>query len=341
MNRQYLLSADSSQYYTENSKYHNNNSNHRFDMRIEYTIDSSNTIMFMPRLNLQDNSSSNILSGSNTLAGGEILNQSNTVTTTKSFGYNYGSDLMCRHKFGKKGRTFSIGLSASGNAKNPKTTQNGSTVTGSGNTIIHQRSSSNNDGNTLSSNLVYTEPFLKNGLIQLNYNISYNTNNTNKKTYSIDSLAGTEVLDTMLTNNYQNNYLTHRGGIGYRLKGDKYNLITNIGFQETELDGKQVFPLHSTVNKTFDNILPSLIFNYKFSQKNNLRIMYRTSTNIPSVSQLQDVVDNSNLLLLTTGNPELKQEYSHTLMANYSFANVQKSRNYFLFLYAGYPCTLR
>jgi len=336
LNRQYLLSADSSQYYIENSKYHNNNSNHRFDMRIEYTIDSSNTIMFMPRLNLQDNSSSNILSGSNTLAGGEILNQSNTVTTTKSFGYNYGSDLMYRHKFGKKGRTFSIGLSASGNEKDPKTTQNGSTITGSGNTIIHQRSSSNNDGNTLSSNLVYTEPFLKNGLIQLNYNISYNSNNTNKKTYSIDSLAGTEVLDTMLTNNYQNNYLTHRGGIGYRLKGDKYNLITNIGFQETELDGKQVFPLHSTVNKTFDNILPSLIFNYKFSQKNNLRIMYRTSTNIPSVSQLQNVVDNSNLLLLTTGNPELKQEYSHTLMANYSFANMQKSRNYFLFLYAGY-----
>ncbi len=340
LNRQYLLSADSSQYYTENSKYHNNNSNHRFDMRIEYTIDSSNTIMFMPRLNLQDNSSSNILSGSNTLTGGEILNQSNTVTTTKSFGYNYGSDLMYRHKFGKKGRTFSIGLSASGNEKDPKTTQNGSTITGWGNTIlydtIHQRSSSNNDGSTVSSNLVYTEPFLKNGLIQLNYNISYNSNNTNKKTYSIDSLAGTEVLDTMLTNNYQNNYLTHRGGIGYRLKGDKYNLVTNIGFQETALDGKQVFPLHSTVNKTFDNILPSLIFNYKFSQKNNLRIMYRTSTNIPSVSQLQNVVDNSNLLLLTTGNPELKQEYSHMLMANYSFANVEKSRNYFLFLYAGY-----
>lgn len=336
LNRQYLLSADSSQYYTENSKYHNNNSNHRFDMRIEYAIDSSNTIMFMPRLNLQDNSSSNILSGSNTLAGGEILNQSNTVTTTKSFGYNYGSDLMYRHKFGKKGRTFSIGLSASGNEKDPKTTQNGSTIIGGENTIIHQRSTSDNNGSTVSSNLVYTEPFLKNGLIQLNYNISYNSNTTNKKTYSIDSLTGSEVLDTMLTNNYQNNYLTHRGGIGYRLKGDKYNLITNIGFQETALDGKQVFPLHSTVNKTFDNILPSLIFNYKFSQKNNLRIMYRTSTNIPSVSQLQDVVDNSNLLLLTTGNPELKQEYSHMLMANYSFANVEKSRNYFLFLYAGY-----
>jgi len=158
LNRQYLLSADSSQYYTENSKYHNNNSNHRFDMRIEYAIDSSNTIMFMPRLNLQDNSSSNILSGSNTLAGGEILNQSNTVTTTKSFGYNYGSDLMYRHKFGKKGRTFSIGLSASGNEKDPKTTQNGSTIIGGENTIIHQRSTSDNNGSTVSSNLVYTEP---------------------------------------------------------------------------------------------------------------------------------------------------------------------------------------
>jgi len=340
LNRQYLLTADSSQFYTENSNYHNNNSNHRFDMRIEYVIDSSNTLMLMPRLNIQDNSSSNHLIGSNTLTGGEAISQSGTVTTTKSFGYNYGGDLIYRHKFQKKGRSISIDLGTSGSEKNPKSTQNGSTIIGSGQTAvydtIHQRSHSDNNGNTVSSNLVYTEPFLKKGLLQFNYNISYTGNSTNKKTYSIDSLAGTELMDTTLSNKYQNNYLTHRGGIGYRLKTDKLNLVTNVGIQETQLDGKQVFPLNSTVNKTFDNILPSLIFNYKFSQKNNLRIMYRTSTNIPSVSQLQDVVDNSNLLLLTTGNPQLKQEYNHMLIANYSFANIQKSRNFFMFLYAGY-----
>ena len=62
-------------------------------------------------------------------------------------------------------------------------------------------------------------------------------------------------------------------------------------------------------------------------------MFYRTQTKAPSMGQLQNVVDNSNPLLLTVGNPDLKQEVSKTLITRYSWNNLEKSRNMFVFFY--------
>jgi len=60
---------------------------------------------------------------------------------------------------------------------------------------------------------------------------------------------------------------------------------------------------------------------YKISEMTNMRFFYRTSTYAPSVNQLQNVIDNSNRLSISTGNPELRQEYSHRIMTNLAYAN--------------------
>ena len=44
----------------------------------------------------------------------------------------------------------------------------------------------------------------------------------------------------------------------------------------------------------------------KLSANVNVRVFYRASTNFPSVSQLQDVVNISNPLYVSSGNPDLK-----------------------------------
>jgi len=90
------------------------------------------------------------------------------------------------------------------------------------------------------------------------------------------------------------------------------------------------------VNKKFQNFLPNMMLTYKFSDLTNLRFSYRTSTNAPSVSQLQNVIDNSNRLSISTGNPLLKQEYSHNIMTNVAYANPTSGFNVFLFLTGSY-----
>jgi hypothetical protein len=82
--------------------------------------------------------------------------------------------------------------------------------------------------------------------------------------------------------------------------------------------------------------LPMAMFQYKISRYKNIHFFYRTSTNTPSISQLQNVVDNSNTLLLTTGNPHLSQEYSHNFMLRYGTTNTNRSTNFFMFLNASF-----
>jgi len=95
------------------------------------------------------------------------------------------------------------------------------------------------------------------------------------------------------------------------------------------LNSNQFFPYATMVRKTYHNFLPNLMLRYKLNTKSNLNIFYRTSTNPPSISQLQDVINQSNSLFLTTGNPELNQQYSQTLATRFSYANSAKGQSFF------------
>jgi hypothetical protein len=78
------------------------------------------------------------------------------------------------------------------------------------------------------------------------------------------------------------------------------------------------------------------MLNYKFTKTQNLRIMYRSNTNAPSISQLQNVVDNTNPLLLKTGNPDLKQDFQHNLTFRYGATNTTKATSFFVFVNGTY-----
>jgi hypothetical protein len=67
----------------------------------------------------------------------------------------------------------------------------------------------------------------------------------------------------------------------------------------------------------------------KLSNYSNIRVFYRASTNFPSVTQLQDVVNLSNPLRVSSGNPDLEQSYTHFLSGRYTYTNSKTSRSFF------------
>jgi hypothetical protein len=202
------------------------------------------------------------------------------------------------------------------------------------NDTLNQYSKTVSDGLNLLSNLVYTEPVGEKSQIQLNYTISWSQNANDKKTYNYsEEMLQYIDFDTLYSNIYDNDYLTHRIGSGYLYKTSKLNVNAGITYQYAELKGNTSFPVIDSTLKTFNSVLPNVMFNYKFSPFANLRIFYRASTNAPSTTQLQRVIDNSNPLLLTTGNPQLKQEYRHFAMSRFSLSNKEKTSNLFGMLF--------
>ena len=89
----------------------------------------------------------------------------------------------------------------------------------------------------------------------------------------------------------------------------------------------------STMKQQYTNFFPNASFNFNPKPRKNLRFNYRGSTRAPSISQLQDVWDVSNSLNIRTGNPDLKQEFTHNF--NFSYNTFNMSNFVYLNLNAG------
>src|SRR5690606_9762392 len=64
----------------------------------------------------------------------------------------------------------------------------------------------------------------------------------------------------------------------------------------------------------------------------NLRIFYRASTQEPSINQLQNVIDNSNPLFMSAGNPDLKQSYRHMVNVRFNTVGANTGHNMFILI---------
>ncbi|MEP6616733.1 MAG: outer membrane beta-barrel protein, partial [Ginsengibacter sp.] len=325
---------DSVRFYKENNQSSNNNYNNRVNMRLEYKIDSANTLIITPNLNFQNNTSGSNVSGVNTFASGQVISQTNNKVNTTSNGYNLSNGILFRHAFSKRGRTISVNMNTSMTKKDANTyfvAQNQyfkSILTQSDS--LNQFSDQHNTGHQVSFNVAYTEPVGKKAQLQLNYNPSFSTSNADQETFKYDyTNAKYSFLDTSLSNKFTNHFNTQNGGVSYRY-GDKDNQFSaGVSYQYATLNSNEQFPFVTSVHKTFSNILPNLMARLKLSSKSNIRIMYRTSTNPPSITQLQNVINNTNPFFFTTGNPDLKQQYTNSFITRYTYTNTQKGQSFF------------
>jgi hypothetical protein len=349
--RQYLLGGDSTSLYDQNSDVSSRNFNHRINSRIDYAVDPSNSLTFLPILYFQSNRADNLLDALTTQSSGGLPtasqssallgSQSQTNTNTLNSGYNLSGHVVYRHKFDIPGRTVSLDIGVGANRKQTNGLLAASDqLTGGGlpqaDTLAQQSDYLSNVHN-LSANLVYTEPTGENGLVQVLYSPSFTRSTADKRTYDFD--AATQAysdLDIPLSNSYTTDYFTQNAGIGYRWRSPGLNLMTTLSYQMAELISDQISGVGGDISRRFGTFMPSALLLYTMPDHRNLRVFYRTFTQSPSVVQLQHVTDNSNPLLLTTGNPDLAQSYSHTLLARYALTAPDQARSMFLLLSGTY-----
>lgn len=341
INRQTFLKGDSSLYYDERSFSESQNYNNRVNLRLEYKIDSFNTIIVTPSISFQKNTSISSYAATTNYNKGSTVSTSDNITRRLTTGYNLNNNIIFRHVFPeKRGRTYSIGFTTRANNKDGDTYQE-AVNRSFGNTggltkldSILQFSDNLTSGFTLSPNISYTEPVGKNGQLQFNYNLSLTKNKADQQTFQYDEIGNKySLFDTTLSNKFDNTYNTHNGGITYRV-GDRDQMFSiGANYQQSRLLSEQLFPQLLTVNKTFSNILPNLQLRKKLSAKSSINVFLRTSVNPPSVTQLQNVLNRDNPLLQSTGNPDLRQEYTSRLVTRYTFTNTAKGKSFFANLF--------
>ena len=335
-NRTYLIDQETKQFYVDSTGSETNNYNNRFNLRLEHTFDSSHAIIYTPKFSFQSNENTSNQLALNTV-NDTLLNSNSTYKKPINTGFNVNNNVLYRYKFEKPGRTISLNLIHDLNRRNNDTKQISDITalvkTGSyDNTLLRQQSLSNSNSNNYNANLTYTENLTDSTQLQLSYNPILNHNLAERATNRFDTANGAySRIDTLLSNNFDNTITTHRANVSININKNKWKFSAGVTQQFLTIASLQTFPENRTFEKSFQNLLPNLNFTYNFSNANTFRFFYRTNTNNPGVTQLQNVIDNTNPVMLSAGNPNLRQEFSQTLLSRYGSNNWHNSQSFFVF----------
>jgi len=316
--------------FKQNAFTDNNNYNHRVVANLDQQIDSVNSIKWNNTLTRNETESLSKSSSFTRNGAGETLNEGTTQAKANQLSDTYNTEALLRHKFAKKGRTISTNLSfgVSQAEYTGRLDASNTFLLPQNNTILtNQRSLQETETMSYGATLSYTEPLGNRRYLEAGYVYNRNQSEVNREVY--DLINEEENFNEALSTMFESDYLVNRPLMNVKINRDKYSLTVGTGYQFTQLKGNFISE-GGKINRSFQNWVPSLRFNYKFTNTKNINIDYDADVQEPNISQLQPVVDNSDPLNISEGNPNLVPATAHNIRANFITFSPVSFVNFFL-----------
>lgn len=273
------------------------------------------------------------------------------VNSSKGASLSYGENknawamLQLYRRLNPRGRNITLRIEGSiGDNDNRNVSNNEVSLHRAGSsyyTARYNTTPSDNQGYVLSA--LYSEPLWKGAHLQANYELRYNQNKSDRKTYDFsrqpqnifsgiipeyrewDDWLGTvySTLDTYLDDSLSRyseykNY-THNIRLTLRHWQKEYDYNLGILIQPQQSNFIQDYHGHyvDTVRNVI-NLTPTFDFHYNFSDQQSIRMTYRGDTRQPDITQLLEIRDDSNPLYITSGNRGLKPQFTNSLNVYYN-----------------------
>jgi hypothetical protein len=327
--------GDTTQLYNEDGSSTKDNYNHRLNAAFDWKIDSMNSIKITPAFTYQSTVTGTQRTFSTEGVKGGILADGFSNTSNSQQGYNFNTTALWRHRFAKKGRTFSAELRYGRNESNGDGSQftvnnryqNGGLYTDD---TLYQQNNTDAIAGSYGANISYTEPVTRRSLVEFNtwYNHSENTND--KTTYDYNPANGKfDHLNERLTNFFDNEYNYKGAGINYRENRKGWNYVIGAKLQSADLSS-YLQTTKTNISQSFLNVLPNAQLQISKNRYRNFRFNYTGTTTQPSVAQLQPIEDISNAPNITVGNPDLKQAYNNNLRLSYNSFDPYTMKSFFV-----------
>ena len=296
-----------------------------------------------------------------------VVNTQRSVSLNNSKNNNIRGMLQLNRKLNNKGRNVTLRMDAKYTDKDSKSIslQNAHLYlvqTAAGLDSTYQTNRYNltpSKDYSYSAQTTYSEPLWKATFLQLSYKFTYSYSKSDRSTYDfskysfdginpeygawgnylgrLDGGLGDYRDDKLSRYSEYRNY-THDIQVMMRFVRQKYNLNFGVMIQPQrskfiqDYQGKYV----DTV-RTVTNVSPTLDFRYRFSKMSNLRVNYRGTTSQPSISQLLNIVDDSDPLNVSIGNPGLKPSFTQNFRLFYN--NFVQNHNKGVMTYINFSTT--
>ena len=330
---------------TDTSSQNNFRGNHSIGTRFERMIDSSNTLIVKANMRAGMRNDANTMFQSNLTEEGVLRTRSDMKNTNDFNNFSLNTNAIFRHKFKKKGRNYALSLGY--NINNSDGIENLNSINRfiKAGTFteqvraIRQINDNENRQNLLKGSALFLEPLSKKIFWETFYNFSVDNRSVNREAFN--GLLENRRLDTLSTY-FENRVTYNRIGTSLRYSFSGINVSVGGARLSYDLDGKQFprkgGPIFSNVNKNYPEFIP--YFDASLELKNNLyfNMSYNLEVSAPDIADLQPVINNNNPFFISTGNPDLSPEKSHSMsLSMYKFdpatflnINIWGNYNYYL-----------
>ncbi len=304
--------------------------NHNVTLNVKHEINKSQDIQIRNTIGFQDGDVTNV---TNTINSSD-LGSSTSLSDYNSIGggFNLSSSFMYRRRFSKIGRTFITELRFSNQINDSDYLLN--TLVNPGALATNQEQLSDNRSRTFGAEISYTEPIGKSKYLEFRYERNLTSGENDKDFYDVN--GGSRIFNGTLSSLFERRYDYNRTGLSFNYATNDFRITAGANYQFSTLDGEEPEVANSSISKDFNRTLPFLRINYDFSTSIGLSLNYRTRLNVPSITQLQPVADNSNPLNIYEGNPALDAEYIHSARINFRYFDQFTSTSFFSFVDVSY-----
>ena len=332
------------------------NNNHRLNARLDWTISENQSLMSRTGFSYQGNSPYSEASGYQFGQSGLLYN--NDFGKTNSSGWNFNEFLQYRVRLGKAGRTMTVDGSFryNDNSSSRNISSNyapaipyqsdeyddyrdelgyegrGAIAGVLADSLLYQPVfqyiTAPSRTYSVRGSIMYNEPLGKNFQLSLSYRFNYQDSERDQRGYFTNSDFGDLTVNPQMTNAYRSGYWKHNVGPGIRYNKDKNTFVASVSYQRSSLDGRVIGGQNTEIKRNFNDVTYFAMANYAFNRENTIRLYFRSSTDAPSVSQLQDIYDVSTPQYLSVGNEYLKPSFTHSINFHYINSNVEKGRTF-------------
>jgi len=325
----------------EHTNTNNKSQNFNMDLRLEWEPDSITRVIFRPTVCFYDNrrnETGDFFTSSEMT--GDTINYGASDYFSEGKGKDMSFNLDASRELGKVGRILSVQLRGqTGDSDNSGTSISGTYYNGTRpDDMIDQRFTNAGSNQSWRGYLSYVEPVGKDNFIQLAYQYSQNRSESDKDTRSRDESGNYTVLDSLYSKRLENNFVRQELEVNFKSVREKYDYMFGFSMQPSSSRSKTFIGAEEIYDgeQKVINYSPMAQLNYRWSRTNNLRLRYFGDTEQPSLTQLSPVVDVSNPLNISYGNPDLQPSFEHRFNIRYQKSNPQKASSFAAFVNAGY-----
>lgn len=331
---QYLLTDTS--YTTDLNSYTKESyMQHQIGVKYSQQIDSLTRFELEPKFQY-NLTSQNTLSKTDFLSEDSVLTRFTTIENgSKATGSNLNTTFRLFKDFKKKNRKLIarynfVGSDNQSNGDLLSSDTNALTNTSNGGLRFDQKKEIRSNSMAHTAYADYFEPLGKRLKLEFDYEF-YQNNNGQRKT-TLNPVNGEYVdVDTLFSNRFKTDRQQHRLGAFLIYENAKLRVSVGSRVRTISIDNRNMYT-DSLIKQDLSNVLPRIVFRYKFSQTTRLMIQYNTNSSLPSIDQLQPVLNNTNPNFIQIGNSGLRPNYTHSI--NGSF-NTWKGLSGF-YMYSGF-----